>query len=245
VTAVTSLRPGPIWVTSLTLASYVIGSVPTGYWLGRSVYKIDVRTRGSGNLGATNVYRVLGPLPGITTLLLDIVKGMIPVLLARHVFQLLSMLRGTNGCSSILAAGILDWNDPCGEWIHVFGLVRLEIVAGLSAIVGHSFSFFVRFRGGKGVATSAGVFLAIVPKVAGIAIAIFALVLAVTRYVSISSILAAAALAAAAVALHAGMPIEITSLAIFLFVLWTHRANMRRLMNGTEHRMGGKRQETA
>src|ERR1044071_9941862 len=112
------------------LASYLLGSIPTGYWLGLAWKGIDIRKHGSGNLGATNVFRVLGKWPGFGTLAFDILKGWIPVHLAMRFFP---------------------------------GRLALAIGAGLSAIVGHTASLFVRFRGGKGVATSASVFAALLP----------------------------------------------------------------------------------
>jgi glycerol-3-phosphate acyltransferase PlsY len=191
----------------IILFSYLLGSVPTGYWLGKLWKGVDVRKQGSGNLGATNVFRVLGTAPGIFTLLIDVLKGAAPVLFVKH-----------------LQPGAID----------------LAVAAGLAAIVGHTTSIFVRFRGGKGVATSGGVFAALLPRPSLISLAVFALCLTLTRRVSASSICAAIALAAAAFALSAEPVPAYAAAAVAGMVLWTHRQNIRRLLAGTEPRIGSK-----
>ncbi len=185
--------------------SYLLGSIPTGYWLGKVWKGMDVRQHGSGNLGATNVFRVLGKGPGIVTLLFDIAKGALPVVAAKH-------------CPGAPAL--------------------LPLWAGLAAIVGHTTSIFVRLRGGKGVATSAGVFAALAPTAFGISLLVFLLVFARTRIVSLSSILSAVTLAAMAWLLTPHTYMAWMAAGIAVFVLWTHRANIDRLRKGTEHRIG-------
>ncbi len=184
--------------------AYLLGSVPTGYWLGLGWKRMDVREFGSGNLGATNVFRVLGPAPGLLTLLIDMAKGWASIFLAHSLFP---------------------------------GDLLTQILAGAAAIVGHTMSVFVRFRGGKGVATSAGVFLALLPAPSAIAIAVFAVVFALTRYVSLGSLLGALALAASSFVLAEPRPLAWSAAATALFVVWTHRANIRRLMDGTENKI--------
>jgi glycerol-3-phosphate acyltransferase PlsY len=187
--------------------SYLLGSIPTGLWLGQLWKGIDVREQGSGNLGATNVFRILGPGPGIITLLLDIAKGAAPVL---------AVLR----------------HDP--------GNFALALMAGLCAIVGHTMSLFVKFRGGKGVATSAGVFAALMPLSAAIAIGIFLISLAATRMVSASSILAALGLAVSSFFFAPDPRLAYPTCAVACLVIWKHRSNIQRILAGTESRMGAK-----
>jgi len=189
---------------ALILASYLLGSVPAGLWLGRWWKGVDVRERGSGNLGATNVFRVLGVGPGICTLAIDIAKGLVPVCAAKALFP---------------------------------GGVPALIGAGLAAIIGHTCSIFVRFRGGKGVATSAGVFAGLLPMPFLFAVIAFFLLLTATRYVSVSSMGAVIVLAAASFALKDPEALSLMAAGVAIFVLWTHRANLRRLMNGTEPKL--------
>jgi len=186
------------------LAAYFLGAIPTGYWLGLMWKGVDVRKQGSGNLGATNVFRVLGKGPGSVTLFLDIVKGLLPVLAAEHLYP---------------------------------GQEPMAVVAGLLAVLGHTTSPFVGFRGGKGVATSTGVFAALLPMPMVIAVSTFILMLTISGFVSLSSMVAAMALALAAHMLKAPESLQIASLAIAAFVMWTHRANIQRLRAGTENRI--------
>ena len=188
----------------LLIVAYFIGSIPTGYWLGLAWKGIDVRKQGSGNLGATNVFRVLGTFPGLLTLAIDILKGWVPVLWTRHLFpQSLS----------------------------------LALAAGLAAILGHTTSVFVRFRGGKGVATSAGVFAALLPLPFTAAAVVFAIVFAATRFVSLGSMLAVLTLAASSFMVSAPRPLSWAAVLVAVFVVWTHRSNIQRLRNGTENRL--------
>lgn len=189
---------------SVLILAYLIGSIPTGYWLGRVWKGIDIRKQGSGNLGATNVFRVLGKMPGLMTLIFDILKGVLPVLAARHF-------------------GF----DP-----------RTVLLVGLCTIIGHMTSVFVRFRGGKGVATGAGVFMALLPLPSLAALLLFGLSLAVTRIVSISSMVGAVGLAVAGYIHAPHAPEAHAAIALAVIILWKHRTNLQRLMNGTEPRIG-------
>jgi glycerol-3-phosphate acyltransferase PlsY len=189
----------------VVFGSYIVGSIPTGFWLGKYWRGVDVRQMGSGNLGATNVFRVLGKGPGIVTLLIDVAKGVAPVLWVRQLYP---------------------------------GMLGLAVAAGLAAIVGHVTSIFVQFRGGKGVATSAGVFAALMPYPSLIALGIFLLVLWITRRISAGSIAAAVSLPASAFALSAPTVLTYTACAVACLVVWTHRANIRRIMAGTEPTFG-------
>ena len=185
--------------------AYLLGSIPTGYWLGKFWKGVDVRQHGSGNLGATNVFRVLGVGPGITTLALDILKGAAPVIGVQHFFP---------------------------------GDLGLAVAAGMAAILGHMTSLFVRFRGGKGVATSAGVFAALLPVPSGIALAVFLICLALSRMVSASSICGALALSLAALSLGCAPLLKYTAVAVACLVIWTHRGNIQRILAGTESKIG-------
>jgi len=186
------------------IASYFIGAIPTGVWLGKAWKGIDVRQHGSGNLGATNVFRVLGKGPGSVTLALDILKGLLPVLVAQH------------------------------YWPNYPGMA---ILSGLLAIIGHMTSPFARFKGGKGVATSAGVFAALLPIPTAAAVIAFILVFGISGYVSLGSLVAAAVLAGTACFLPVLVLLKGLAVLIAVLVFWTHRGNIQRLRQGTENRI--------
>ncbi|EDN9715163.1 TPA: glycerol-3-phosphate 1-O-acyltransferase PlsY [Listeria monocytogenes] len=185
----------------LSLLAYVIGSIPSGLWIGKIFYKKDIRDFGSGNLGATNSFRVLGIKAGSIVTVMDILKGTVATLLP-FFFQ-------------------LDVN-------HHFWLLT-----GAFAIIGHSFPLFAGFRGGKAVATSAGVILAYAPLLFVAALVVFLVTLKLSKYVSLSSMIGA--LAALIISLFMGDWILIILVAcIALFVIWRHRANITRIRNGEE-----------
>jgi glycerol-3-phosphate acyltransferase PlsY len=182
--------------------SYLLGSVPTGLWLGLKLRNIDIREHGSRNIGATNTLRVLGKRLGAFTLAMDVLKGWLPV-----------------------AAAL--W---LGAWDY------LPILCGLAAILGHTFSIFLRFRGGKGVATSTGVFLGLAPAPTLIAALVFAVVVSATRMVSAGSIAAAAALSVAVFFFPASIPTRVVTVVVAALVILKHRANVRRMLKGEENR---------
>jgi acyl phosphate:glycerol-3-phosphate acyltransferase len=190
------------------LMAYLIGSIPTGYWLGKAWKGIDIREHGSGNLGATNVFRVLGKGPGIFTLFFDVVKGLLPVLAAQHLFP-----------------------DE----------LRMAVFTGVATILGHTMSIFVRFRGGKGMATSAGVFAALLPLPSAAGISVFILVSGATRYVSLGSMLGALTLVISSFIFSVPPPLAWTTVGVGLLVVWTHRGNIQRLWKGTENRIVWKK----
>jgi glycerol-3-phosphate acyltransferase PlsY len=197
--------------------AYLSGSVPTAYLAGRLVKGVDLRTIGSGNLGATNVYRSLGAGAAIVVLLLDGLKGALPALLLPIRLDVTS------------PSALLWWGLACG----------------VAAILGHAKPVFLLWRGGgKGVATAAGVFAALAPAAFGIALAAFSLVMWRTRIVSASSLTAAMALPIGVLA-TAGprSPLFLVSLVVGAFVTWSHRANIGRLRAGTEPRLGAARAE--
>lgn len=185
-------------------AAYLLGSVPTGYLMGRALKGIDIREHGSGNPGATNVFRVVGRGPGVVTLLLDAFKGFLPVEAAMRV-------------------------APDSLW-------KIALI-GLAAIAGHNWSLFLRFRGGKGVATSTGVFLALLPKPTLIAFAVFLAGFLSTGHVSLGSMAGAVSLIFS-VWFFTRSPF-LTALALFcaLLILYLHKKNIRRLLNRQEHKI--------
>ena len=189
------------------LASYLLGAMPTSYLAARLVKGIDLREHGSRNLGATNLYRVLGWRFAVPVGLIDAAKGLIPVL----VFA------------------------PRVSSSELFALV-----CGLTAVLGHVFSVFVGFKGGKGVATAAGVMLGLAPAALGVAALVWAALVYLTGYVSVASIAAAALFPVAVYLIDRPERREMLWLdvAVAAAIIWLHRANIKRLVQGTENRFG-------
>ncbi len=185
----------------LLVGAYLLGSVPTGLLLAKAA-GVDIRATGSGNIGATNVYRTLGRSVGIATLVGDCLKGLLPVLAAKYL-------------------GMTDL------WVAL---------AGLAAFLGHVYTIVLGFKGGKGVATALGVFLGISPLAVLIALGIFVAVVATSRYISLGSITAAAAMPPIVALLDGRPPLVVVTVVIALLVIWKHRENIRRLRAGTENR---------
>jgi len=206
------------------LSAYLIGSLPFGYLAGKLIKGIDLRQEGSNNVGATNVFRVVGILPGIAVLLLDISKGFLSVHLAN-----LFNLGGSMQLSS-----------------QTFNLVR--ILAGLAAIAGHNWTIFLKFRGGKGVATGCGVSLGLVPLPTLVSLTIFSVAVALTRYVSLGSILAVLVFPLNCLLFQEPLILVFFASIASLVVLARHQANIKRLIAGTENRIewikGKKRIQT-
>lgn len=195
-----------VWIVSIAIA-YLLGSIPFGYVLVRVFRKEDIRAKGSGNIGATNVLRSGAKALGFATLLLDLLKGLAAVLIARHI-----------------GSGNYD----------------VEVAAAVAAVLGHVFPVWLGFRGGKGVATALGVFLALTwPSAVG-GLLVFIAVFAISRYVSLGSIVAAVALPL--FAFHFVRPWTAMMTFGFLFlpalVIAKHHANIQRLLSGTENRFG-------
>jgi glycerol-3-phosphate acyltransferase PlsY len=195
-------------VVGIPVVAYLIGSIPFGILLAKMFGGVDVRTAGSGNIGATNVARVAGPLPGILTLVLDGLKGVAAVLLAARL------------------------TNDSALWMTL---------AGLSALIGHCFPVWLRFRGGKGVATAAGMFLALCWPAALGAIGVFILVVLFSRFVSLGSVSAAAAMPLLIYLLWAprhAPPLIVTfgAFAAAMLVVYKHDANIQRLVEGREPR---------
>jgi glycerol-3-phosphate acyltransferase PlsY len=186
------------------LAAYVLGATPTAYLAGRLARGIDLREHGSRNLGATNVYRVLGWAWAIPVALIDVAKGAIPVALFVH----------------------WEGGDP---W--------MAVAVGIAAVLGHIFSPYLGFKGGKGVATAAGMFIALAPLAVAIALPVWGICLWLTGYVSLSSILAATTFP---LLVRVTRPDAVATLwasvALAALILFSHRANIGRLLAGTENR---------
>lgn len=195
------------------VASYLIGAIPTSYVAARVFGGIDLRQHGSRNLGATNLYRVLGWRFALPVGLIDAAKGAIPVL----VFA------------------------PLASDSELFALV-----CGITAVVGHVYSVFVRFRGGKGVATAAGVMLALTPIALAVSLVVWVVLVYLTGYVSVGSIVSAAIFPLAVYLLeHPAMPeILWLDVGVAAGIIWLHRSNIRRLLNGTENRFGRRAAST-
>jgi len=206
-----------LFLSLLALGAYFVGSVPVGFLIGKS-RGLDIRQHGSGNIGATNVFRVIGKGWGITAFIADFLKGLAPVVAAR----LLSP-----GAVAELAV----------------------ILAAVFAILGHNYTCWLGFRGGKGIATSAGALLALMPWIMlGVLIA-WALVFGASRYVSLASMIAAALLPVLAISREFFFPTGswlLSGFAILVGILaiWRHRSNIKRLRDGTESRFSKKNKNT-
>ena len=197
--------------------AYLLGSIPTGYLLVRTFRHQDIRTVGSGNIGATNVLRSGGKGLGAATFLLDVLKGAVAVWMGALAFRYLAMA------------------SPPRD---------VEALAALFAVIGHMFPVWLGFRGGKGVATGFGVFLVAAPWAALSAIGVFAVILAITRFVSLSSIIAAASFPVFAWFMVRGYrpPIFMAvQIIVALLIILKHQQNIHRLLSGTEHRLGARR----
>jgi glycerol-3-phosphate acyltransferase PlsY len=181
--------------------AYLLGSVPTGFILGYFA-GVDVRTSGSGNVGATNVARVAGKWLGLLTLIGDAAKGFVPVFLAREM----------------------------GLSVAAVGLVAL------AAFLGHLYPIFLKFRGGKGVATALGALLALAPAATGLLLLIFLIVALAARFVSLASMVAAGASPVAIWLLGYPAPLVVVTLIMGLMIIWRHRDNIQRLRDGVEPR---------
>lgn len=198
-----SFLPSPVGL-AIVLIAYMIGTIPFGVVVARWMGSPDPRTRGSGNIGCTNVLRVAGKRAAILTLVMDATKGVL----------------------AVWAAGALMGTTAWAE------------ASGIAAVAGHVFPVWARFRGGKGVATGIGALLVLSPATAFSLIGIWLLVLGVSRYVSLASVIAAAALPVAAIFLGAGSTIFAPVVAAM--IIFRHRENLMRLRHGTEAKLGAQ-----
>jgi acyl phosphate:glycerol-3-phosphate acyltransferase len=192
----------------LFIGAYLLGSIPTAVWVGKRFYNIDVREHGSGNAGATNVFRVLGKKAGIPVLLIDVIKGFLAVSLARF-------SQYTFGSTQF---------------------INLQLILGVFSLVGHIFPVFASFKGGKGIATLLGIIIAVYPYAAFISILIFLVIFLISGYVSLGSMTAAVAFPIIVVyVLKISIPsLVIFSVLIAIMVLITHKKNIGRLIRNEE-----------
>jgi glycerol-3-phosphate acyltransferase PlsY len=205
-------------LTGIVLGSYLVGSIPFGYMAGK-IRGIDIRKIGSGNIGATNVVRTLGKRYGYPVFVLDVLKGFGAVKMSM----------------SIATDARPDWGSP-----EIFG-----ILAAIASVIGHSFPLWLKFRGGKGVATSAGALFGLMPLATLIAVMIWISVFWFTRYVSLASIVTVAALPLVILIMTRlnrihGNALFYSSLGIAAVVIWRHHSNLSRLMRGAEPRFTRK-----
>jgi glycerol-3-phosphate acyltransferase PlsY len=187
----------------ILIVIYLITAIPTGVVLARVMGYEDVRDKGSGNIGATNVYRVAGKLPGVLTLVGDILKGFLPLLACK------------------------TWLTPTPTQLGIACAV---------AIVGHCYPVYLKFRGGKGIATALGIFLVISPAAVLGAAIVFGVAIAITRFISLGSVLAAMATPLLVLMLNEPQPIFLATLFIAALIVWRHRSNIKRLLDGSENR---------
>jgi glycerol-3-phosphate acyltransferase PlsY len=191
--------------------AYLAGSLPTGFLVARAM-RVDITQVGSGNIGATNVFRVLGKGPGALVLIVDLLKGALAVLVA-----------------PMLAAAVTPTDS-----------LALPALAALGAVLGHNYTCWLGFKGGKGVATSAGAMAALIPPAFGVTVITWLLVFFLSRYVSMASIAAALILPVATIFTVSGptrWPLVAFTSALAALAVWRHRANIERLKAGTEHRI--------
>jgi len=202
-----------IIIISVIIFSYLVGSIPTAVWVGRFFYNIDIREHGSGNAGATNTFRVLGKKAGIPVLLFDVFKGWLTVqfvYILVHQFEILALSRDQE--------------------------VNLQLTLGIAALIGHIFPIYVGFKGGKGVATLLGLVIAVAPEAALYAIIIFIITLLISKYVSLSSMVAGFSFPILIIViLHTNtISLVIFSMVIAILLLFTHQKNIERLLSREE-----------
>lgn len=205
-------------VTALVLGliiAYLAGSIPSAVWIGKSFYGVDVREKGSKNAGTTNTIRVLGLLPGIFVLSIDVLKGWFAVYMAK-----------------IFGSTLIDINPDY--------IVYYQLLAGIFAVIGHALPIFAKFKGGKGVATMLGVVIGLFVKIIPLVLAVFVIVFILTHYISVSSMSAAISFPifypACSILLHYTINTVqlIFSIIVAIFILWTHRKNIKRLIRHEE-----------
>lgn len=203
---------GILWRAALVIvAGYLLGGIPFGVIVSRHMHGVDISKEGSGNTGATNVFRVLGWKAALIVALLDVAKGVVPALLARLIADL--------------------------AWAAT-GRDLLIIAAGIAAMAGHMFSPYFRLKGGKGIATAAGAILVLMPKAFIVLVIVFAGAILIGRIVSVASILAAIVFPLAVWLLYPDRPVLFGFVLIVVpLVLWSHRTNIRRIVRGEESRI--------
>lgn len=199
---------------TIAVAAYFLGSVPSGYLVARAK-GIDIRKVGSGNIGATNVFRILGRPAGILVLVVDGLKGF--------------------AACAWLCDGLLP---PLG--VAPADAETYRILAGIAAVLGHNYTCWLKFKGGKGIATTAGVYFALAPQAAGIALGTWLMVFLLSRFVSVASVAAAVALPAAVWSTKNSLFLGVVTTALGLLAIYKHKGNIQRLIRGTESRVSFK-----
>jgi len=200
----------------VALLAYLLGSIPTGYLVARAK-GIDIRSVGSGNIGATNAMRVLGKPLGIFVLLADALKGFLACF--------------------VLAPVVFDRFAPVTLADPVMARFQFAVIAGLCAVLGHNYTCWLKFKGGKGIATTAGVYFTLAPLSVSIALGVWITLFVATRYVSIASLAAAVALPTAVWLTQGNMLLGIVTTALGALAIYKHKSNIQRLMAGTENRI--------
>ena len=207
-------------IAILIVLAYLIGSIPSAVWISKRFFGIDIREHGSGNAGATNTFRVLGKKAGSVVMLVDMFKGFVAVQLSAFCLY-----------RTALHFPHFDYNSV--------QITNLQITLGLIAVVGHIFPIWADFRGGKGIATLFGMILAIQPLVAVSLVAVFLLMLFLTRYVSLSSIMASIAFPVLILFIYNApeLSYRVFAMATAVLVILTHHKNIGRLLNGNESKV--------
>ncbi|HSY75044.1 MAG TPA: glycerol-3-phosphate 1-O-acyltransferase PlsY [Dongiaceae bacterium] len=204
----------------VAVAAYLLGSIPTGFLVAKAK-GIDIRAVGSGNIGATNAMRVLGKPAGIFVLLIDALKGWVAV----------------RGLAFWIANNFFPY-DSLGTTLEF-----CAVLAGICVVIGHNYTCWLKFKGGKGIATTAGVYLVLAPWALLIALGVFILAVAITRYVSVGSIAAAIALPIGTFFTQSGLLVDVATIVLGLLAIYKHKSNIQRLMSGTESRLGKKSED--
>ena len=229
-----------------SVLGYLLGSFPTGYLVGRA-HGIDIREHGSKNIGATNVVRVLGKKPGALVFFCDALKGLLAVVLGHFLFWQVALRYG----HMLFGTPPSDQSETLSFVVFRAEVIQISTIAGilsgLCCILGHNFPVWLRFKGGKGVATTVGVLLGLMPLAVGISAVVWCATYFISRYVSLASLLGAAVLPVSVWLLTMrqrpliGPPwLFYFSLLAVALIFWRHRANIQRLLNGTEARFDRK-----
>lgn len=205
--------------------AYLIGSIPFGYVLVKTVKGIDIREHGSRNVGATNVWRVAGKHFGIAAFVLDMLKGFLPVFFVYRTFSDITLANSDN---------------------ITLGANSLSMICGVTAILGHIFPIFLRFKGGKAAATSCGVFMFFAPLALAITIMVWALTVFISKFVSLGTMLASISFAILVILIDkdpfgASISLTIFSIIMCITIIILHRSNIKRIINGTENRIKSKK----
>lgn len=231
------------------LLAFLLGSVPFGLFIAKAK-GIDIRNHGSGNIGATNVFRIVGKKYGLGCLLLDALKGFIPVVIAVNLIRI-------TGRDIQIPLGFLDSFALVLPESRQITAQLAHVITALAAVLGHNYSPWIGFKGGKGIATSAGVLIGLMPAAVLLLVVVFLVTLLISRYVAVASMVSAVALP---VLTHFGArfhgrwadgtwnkPLFFFTLLIGVLAVWKHRTNIRRLLDGTESRFtwGGNKNKEA